>query len=184
MKDIGDGRNNFVFKLSAAKYHYKMINLIFRKNKQQVITNIDLPNTRPLIYHYYAFTYELYSCFDMTLHYINDNYNLGFSGKSINWRPVTKPSDKNNFQAALEKRFPKIYSTINEVYNSEWFAALKATREYIAHHGIIGIMLEYNNDKIKGINPEINGKVFHFDCNLWGEEMSKFFNSIYSRPTV
>ncbi len=174
-------RDNFAFKLSAAKYHLQMINEIFISNKTLIEKGeIDNPKTRPFIYHYYALVYEIYSCFDMTLHLVNTKFKLGFAGTGVKWRKVKKEADNNKFQKALRIKSPQSYSYINSVFESEWFDALKSTRDYLIHNGIIELQVGFSQNRVNIINPIIKGKIYHFDCNLWGEEMAKVFNSVYS----
>ncbi|OGG13794.1 hypothetical protein A2773_01575 [Candidatus Gottesmanbacteria bacterium RIFCSPHIGHO2_01_FULL_39_10] len=170
-------RNNFAFKLSAAKYHLKMIQTVFKNNRDLIVNGkIDLHPTRPLIYHYYSLVYEIYSCFDMTLHYVNKKYDLDFESKDVQWK---NEKEKTKFQRALKNKSPDVYTYIQTVVDAPWFIALKATRNYLTHNGIIPLQVEYNDTKINIINPIIDDKVLHFDLNLWGEEISKFFNDIY-----
>lgn len=183
-KNLQARRDNFAFKLSAAKYHLQMINEIFISNKTLIEKGeIDNPKTRPLIYHYYAMVYEIYSGFDMTLHFINAKYKLGFTGAGIKWQRVNKITDNNKFQKALRTKSLQTYLYINSIFEAAWFDALKITREYLIHNGIIELQMEFSQNRVNVINPIIKGEIYHFDCNLWGEEMEKVFNSIYSQET-
>jgi len=175
---LKEKRDNFAFKLGAAKYHIQMIQTVFKNNRDLIVSGkIDLPTTRPFIYHYYSLVYEIYSCFDMTLHYVNKKYDLNFENKDVQWK---NEKDKTKFQKALNDISPQTYIYIHTVVETPWFIALKATRNYLTHNGIIPLQVEYNDTKINIINPIIDDKVLHFDLNLWGEEISKFFNNIYA----
>ncbi len=169
-------RDNFSFKLSAATYHLKTIDEIFIRNKEALGDDDSSDNpTRPVFYHYNAFVYEICSCFDMTLHYVNKKFDILIEDKSVQWK-----EDKSRFQKALILQQPAIYTLIGDIYDSEWFKALKATRDYLTHNGVIALQIDFSKDHVNVINPIIGNKIFHFDCNLWGKEISKFFNKIYS----
>lgn len=176
-KQLQNRRDNFAFKLSAAKYHQRKIIEVFRDNKDLIVSgNIDNPKARPFVYHYYFIVYEIYSCFDMTLHFVNKKFAIVFNDEDVKWN---NERDKTEFQRTLKTQYPNTYSSILEVVESRWFITLKDTRNYLIHNGIINFHIDYNGNKINVINPIINGKVYHFDLNVWGEEMSKFFNAIY-----
>ena len=116
----------------------------------------------------------------MTLHFINTKFKLGFDGAGVKWQKVKKENDNNKFQEALKIKSPQTYSYINNIFESAWFDALKNTREHLIHTGIVGLQVEHSENRVSVINPIIKGKIYHFDCNLWGEEIAKFFNSVYS----
>src|SRR3989344_6696196 len=176
LEALRDKRNNFALKLSAAKYHLKKINEVYKENKELIRkSDINDPKTRPFLYHYYALVYEMSSAFDMTLHFVNSKFDLGFADSAIQWK-----DKKTKFQKRLEEKSPESYQAIQKTFQSPWFEALKTTRDFLFHNGIIGLQIDCNDTQVNIINPVIGQKVLHFDCNLWEEEISKFFNSFYS----
>lgn len=167
--------NSFAFKLGAAKYHQKKIQDVFLDNKVLIsMGERNSSNTRPFMYHYYALVYELFSCFDMTLLYIKEKFEMRTNIRKVRWNN----GQETEFSRELREISASTHEYIDTVTSTEWFKAIKETRNHLAHHGIIGLQIETNETQVTIINPIINSEVFHFDLNLWGEEMSNLFSSV------
>ncbi|PJE65259.1 hypothetical protein COU91_02635 [Candidatus Saccharibacteria bacterium CG10_big_fil_rev_8_21_14_0_10_47_8] len=167
-------RNNFAFKLSASKYHIQQIQNTYKANRISFESGIDTPEIRPIYYHYHAVIFELCSALEMTLQAVNDQKELGIEVDKVAWK-----NQPTRFQQKLLEKNPLVYSILEEAHSQEWNIALRETRNQLTHRGNISLQVEFSESGLTIINPIINKTIFHFDINLWGEEISELFNKLY-----
>lgn len=172
------------FKIMAAQHHLRAMHYVYNREKPGLdawaknYPREPSPDTfQPFYYYFDAFLYELVSCFDMILQYVNIKYNLGVPMNQVSWRR------SDPFRPRLAQQQPEVYRVIDSAHQDQWYQELLNTRNSVAHRGTIGLMIEYTDDDgihyvgIPGLSHE-----FFERCEIWGTKLSELLERVEQMP--
>ena len=78
-----------------------------------------------MFYHYDAFVFELLSCFDLILQWVNIKLGLNQRDDRISWG-----KQQNSYMAKVKVANSDVFDVIDGGFTAWWFADLQESRNY------------------------------------------------------
>lgn len=137
----------------GAKYHMEILNNLSKKpyfllNKWREDTHINesqkqycRAKSNSIHWHLRSFFWEMFSCFEIILHYSNLRYDLKIPEERLRWDTISKPSIKANID---QHEWDIKYLLLKDIWDSPWFFEVRQYRHF-AHRAYPYVKIAYKD---------------------------------------